>query len=147
LCLPYQGKHTDREAVKKGRFQDNPNYLPRFYTEANFEALGIIRKACETEGIDLVQATYRWLLRHSALTANDGVLIGASSVGQLDQNLQACSAAESEGPLPESVLEAFDAGWAITKKAGIFPYWRSYSSDMPNRDNLDQGASYAAKNK
>jgi len=25
-----------------------------------------------------------------------------------------------------------------------FPYWRSYSADMPDKDNLDQGASYNA---
>lgn len=84
------GKHLDdQHEVKKGRFKDNPNYLPRFYTPSNFEALSLIRTACDDESwagddnnnsnLTMVEATYRWLLRHSALTENDGLLLGASS--------------------------------------------------------------------
>lgn len=137
------GKHTSKTDVQQGRFKDNPNYLPRFYTDRNFEAIELIRKACDDEGITMVEATYRWLLRHSALNENDGVLLGASSVSQLEQNLNACLAAVEKGPLPPSILQAFDQAWEITKD-GAFPYWRSYSADMPNRENLDQGASYDA---
>jgi len=141
------GKHTSRDQVQKGRFKDNPNYLPRFYTDRNFEAIDLIRKACDEEGITMVEATYRWLLRHSALDEKDGVLLGASSAEQLKQNLSGCQAAVEKGPLPQQILEAFDRAWEITKD-GAFPYWRSFSSDMPNRENLDQGASYdAAKTK
>jgi aflatoxin B1 aldehyde reductase len=137
------GKHTNKDEVQAGRFKNNPNYLPRFYTDSNFEAIDLIRKACEKEGITMVEATYRWLLRHSALDENDGVLLGASSAAQLTQNLHACAAATEKGPLSPQVLEAFDEAWKITAD-GAFPYWRSYSSDMPNRDSLDQGASYDA---
>lgn len=141
------GKHTNQSEAQKGRFKDNPNYLPRFYTDSNFQAIEIIRKACDDEGISMVEATYRWLLRHSALEVNDGVLLGASSIEQLQQNLSGCAAAAEKGPLPKSILEAFDQAWEITKD-GAFPYWRSYSSDMPDRESLDQGASYdAAKTK
>jgi aflatoxin B1 aldehyde reductase len=65
---------------------------------------------------------------------------------QLDQNLAACAAAHEKGPLPDSILEAFEEGWKLTKDAA-FPYWRSYSSDMPNRESLDHGASYNAAKK
>jgi aflatoxin B1 aldehyde reductase len=141
------GKHSKDGDVQTGRFKDNPNYLPRFYTDSNFEAMNLIRKACEDEGITMVEATYRWLLRHSALDENDGILLGASSIEQLQQNLSGCLAAVEKGPLPTTILEAFDEAWEITKD-GAFPYWRSYSSDMPNREELDQGASYdAAKTK
>jgi hypothetical protein len=44
--------------------------------------------------------------------------------------------------LPEAVLQAFDEGWKLTQEAGVFPYWRSYSSYMPGRESLDPGASY-----
>lgn len=98
----------------------------------------------------MVDAAFRWLLCHSALDAKtDGFLLGASSLAQLDQNLAACEAAASEDvkPLSADLLDAFDAAWGLTRE-GAFPYWRSYSSDMPNRDTLDQGASYnAAKTK
>ena len=128
--------------VPAGRFKDNPNYLPRFYTGANFKALEIITSACTSAGWTPLDATYTWLLRHSALTAEDGVLIGASSTAQLDANLAACERAAKE-PLPPPVVAAFDAAWGYTCD-GAFPYWRSYSADMPGRDTRDQGASYAA---
>ena len=62
---------------------NNQNYLPRFYTAANLKAVHIIRRACQEAGdISMVEATYRWLLLHSALRAEcgDGVLLGASSM-------------------------------------------------------------------
>merc|ERR1719273_2885095 len=62
------GKHNkDDDKVKKGRFRNNPNYLPRFYTDENFRAVNLLKDACDKEGISLVTATYGWLLRHSAL--------------------------------------------------------------------------------
>lgn len=140
------GKHTSVNVVQKGRFKNNENYLPRFYTEANFRAIDIIRRACDEEEISMIEATFRWLLCHSSLGDNDGVLLGASSVDQLDQNLKACDAAREKGPLSENLLRAFDEAWNITENSA-FPYWRSYSLDMPNRENLDQGASYEAKKK
>lgn len=145
------GKHfkpAEGDSVLEGRFKNNDNYLPRFYTPSNFEAVNIIRKACDEVGISMIEATYKWLLRHSPLSADDGVLLGASSMTQLEQNMAACSAAAQEdGTLDKSVLEAFERAWKITDEAGVFPYWRSYSSDMPDRENLDQGASYAAVKK
>jgi aflatoxin B1 aldehyde reductase len=146
------GKHVKGEddKVMKGRFKNNPNYLPRFYTEANFEAVEIVRRACDDAGISLVEATFKWLLRHSALTKDDGVLLGASSMAQLEQNMAACNAAaadEEGGQLDDAVVQAFDKAWEITNEAGVFPYWRSYSADMPNGASLDQGASYSAAKK
>lgn len=140
------GKHTSIDNVQKGRFKNNQNYLPRFYTPANFAAMEHIRKACDMQGISMVEATYRWLLCHSALGEQDGVLLGASSAAQLEQNLEACSAARESGPLSDGVLQAFEEGWKLTEE-GAFPYWRSYSADMPNREELDQGASYEAAKK
>ena len=81
---------------------------------------------------------FRWLLRHSALGEGDGVLLGASSLEQLETNLAACI---NDDALPPAVLEALDRAWE-TASEGAFAYWRSYSADMPGRDGLDQGASY-----
>lgn len=138
------GKHQTLGQVQKGRFKDNQNYLPRFYTKENFRALELIRFACDTEGISMVEASLRWLLCHSQLKSNDGLLLGASSLDQIDENLAACKVAtQSETPLPPAILKAFDECYLLVKD-GAFPYWRSYSSDFPNRGNLDQGASYNA---
>lgn len=138
------GKHKGSTEFVAGRFLNNQNYIPRFYTDANFQAVDLIRKQCEKEGLSMVEASYRWILRHSALGEKDGLLIGASSLEQLDQNLQACKgASEESGELSAELLGVFDECWKITAP-GAFPYWRSYSSDMPNREALDQGASYNA---
>jgi aflatoxin B1 aldehyde reductase len=139
------GKHRKEGNVAKGRFKDNPNYLPRFYTDKNFDAVQLIKGACDKEGISMVEATYRWLLCHSMLEEHDGILLGASSLTQLKENLEACKAAE-KGPLPPNMLDAFEGAFALTEE-GAFPYWRSYSLDMPNRDALDHGASYSATKK
>jgi len=140
------GKHKHNAEVQSGRFKNNENYLPRFYTSENFKAIGIIQDACDKEGISMVETTFRWLLRHSALGEHDGVLLGASSLEQLDQNLEACKAGMTKDDLSDDILKAFDDAWCITQEKA-FPYWRSYSSDMPNGRNLDQGASYSAVKK
>ena len=139
------GKHKDLDNVAKGRFKKNQNYLPRFYTSANFKAIQLIQEQCEKDKISMIEATFRWLLCHSSLTADfDGFLLGASSLKQLDENLAACRvAAEDSPPLSPEMLTIFDKAWELTRD-GAFPYWRSYSSDMPGRETLDQGASYQA---
>ncbi|KAL3787525.1 hypothetical protein HJC23_013734 [Cyclotella cryptica] len=145
------GKHIMQDNVQTGRFKNNPNYLPRFYTSANFQAIQLIQSACEAANISMVEATYRWLLCHSALRADDdkvhgdGILIGASSMEQLNENLGSCSRAQ-ETALPKDLTDAFDAAWDVIRReeSRPFPYWRSYSADMPNRFELDPGASYSA---
>lgn len=139
------GKHRPGVEVMAGRFKDNPNYLPRFYTEGNFKATERIREACSQHGLGMVQATYAWMLRHSVLDAGkgDGVLLGASSLEQLEENLAACSVPVD---LPAPVLEAFNEAWATCKESA-FPYWRSYSKDQPGREALPPGAAYNASKK
>ena len=142
------GKHQAHPAtgdVLPGRFKNNENYLPRFYTDANFLAIDTI-KAALPPGMDLITATYIWLRRHSSLGSGDGILLGASSLEQLDGNLNACEAAENCDPLPQELLVAFDRAWEISQE-GAFPYWRGYSSDQPGREQLDPGASYSAVKK
>lgn len=138
-----------------GRFLNNVNYIPRFYTRKNFKAMDIIKQACISEGLSMIEASFRWLLFHSALHVSSsrsstirlqhGLLLGASSLQQLDENLCACETAQ---PLSTHVLKAMDEAWKLIKQQEddgidpIFPYWRSYSLDMPNRDALPPGASY-----
>ena len=70
------GKHRDIDTVAKGRFKENQNYLPRFYTPENFEAIRLIQAECDKINITMIEATFRWLLCHSALKPElDGFLI------------------------------------------------------------------------
>lgn len=162
------GKHASLENVAPGRFHNNPNYLPRFYTPEYIQAMQLLQAAplmsvqdhghndkndeettrdSRSETLSMVEAAFLWLLRHSALRADcgDGVLLGASSVAQLDENLNACRKACTSRLAPQT-LEALDRAHALTQSSA-FPYWRSYSADMPDRERLDPGAAYEASKK
>lgn len=64
---------------------------------------------------------FRWLQHHSALTPADGIIIGASSKAQLEQNAEDCL----KGPLEEDVVRALDEARRIVVAHGSAPtYWR-----------------------
>jgi aryl-alcohol dehydrogenase-like predicted oxidoreductase len=52
----------------------------------------------------MVSLSLNWLLHH---TATDCVILGASRMEQLNENL----AAAEDGPLPEDVVKACDQVW------------------------------------
>lgn len=106
------GSYT--EAPTDGRFTHRPNYQGRYWKQSFFEAVELIKKAAEKHGITSAEATYRWLAYHSMLNdkRGDAILIGASKLNHLRQNIEAVKA----GPLPENVVGAFDTAWTITIK-------------------------------
>jgi aflatoxin B1 aldehyde reductase len=61
----------------------------------------------------MVEAAYRWLCNHSMLDASqgDGILLGASKVTQMSQNMEAAK----KGKLPSSIVDAMDDAWEIAK--------------------------------
>lgn len=105
------GSYTD--APTDGRFTHRPNYQGRYWKKSFFDAVDLIKAAAEKHGITSIEATYRWLAYHSMLNGDrgDAILIGASKLNHLQQNMQTIQA----GPLPEDVVEAFEQAWAITK--------------------------------
>ena len=79
-----------------------------------------LTKACEAEGVTVKEATLRWLVWHSGLRDQDGVILGASSAVQVEENLVATEG----GRLPERVVEAFEEMWRKWKEAGkATPAW------------------------
>eukprot|EP00928_Gymnodinium_smaydae_P023022 TRINITY_DN19158_c0_g1_i1.p1 TRINITY_DN19158_c0_g1~~TRINITY_DN19158_c0_g1_i1.p1 ORF type:complete len:352 (+),score=43.51 TRINITY_DN19158_c0_g1_i1:73-1128(+) len=121
-------KRQFRDKLPQKRVDDNPFYFNDECLSANAH----ISAACEAHGIKFLEATYSWLLHHSALQASDGIVIGAASVQQLRTNLDACS---SSVELPQKVVDAYDSCWEQCKQSA-YPYWRLYSRDMPNRQEL-----------
>eukprot|EP00160_Parvularia_atlantis_P006304 Unigene15495_Nuclearia_a/m.46270 Unigene15495_Nuclearia_a/g.46270 ORF Unigene15495_Nuclearia_a/g.46270 Unigene15495_Nuclearia_a/m.46270 type:complete len:155 (-) Unigene15495_Nuclearia_a:67-531(-) len=118
------GRYTYEEQPDDGRFSVKTvwgnKYRERYWSKALFDQLDAIKRACEPHGIALVDAAIRWMYHHSALGADDGVILGASSPAQLAANL---TAAESTEPLPADVVGTIDAAWELTK--GSCPqYWR-----------------------
>ena len=101
------------EAPTDGRFTHRPGYQGKYWKKSNFDALDILRAATEARGMTMVEATYRWLAYHSMLSQarGDAILIGASKLAHLVQNMDAVKA----GPLPEDVAAAFDRAWEVCR--------------------------------
>lgn len=85
-------------------------------------AVRSLDQACRMANIPLAQATARWHWYHSALSADDGIIMGAANLAQLSENLSLVHAAEDAGPLPRPVLAAFDCVWEAMVTTGPTPY-------------------------
>jgi aflatoxin B1 aldehyde reductase len=119
-------RHARYDAVpSSGRFALRPNYRDRYWKPSLFEARGPLADRCVDAGIPLAEAAYRWLAFHSHLDRDkgDGMIIGASSLNQLEQNL----AAITQGALPLVVSEAFDEAWRAARPDSP-PYFRHASN-------------------
>ncbi|ROW06961.1 hypothetical protein VMCG_04039 [Cytospora schulzeri] len=88
-------------------------YRMRYWNDVYFDALDVVRPVAEGLGMTTAEAVVRWAVHHSLMRREEGdaVIIGASSKGQLEENLVNFE----KGPLPEEMVRAFDEGWAIVK--------------------------------
>ncbi|GLB35343.1 putative aldo keto reductase [Lyophyllum shimeji] len=95
-------------------------YRNRYWNEAYFKALAVIRTAAEAHNLTLPEVALRWISHHSLLSRDhgDAVLIGASSLKHIDQNLVDLE----KGPLPDVVVKALDEAWQIAKPHAA-PYY------------------------
>lgn len=102
-----------REAPLEGtRFDNNQLYLDRYWHPAYFDAVEELRAVAQRAGRSLVSLSLNWLLHHTAM---DCAILGASRLGQFEENLQA----SEEGPLDEATLAGCDAVWE--KLRGVTP--------------------------
>lgn len=91
------------------------SYRGRYWKDAYFDALDVVRPVARRLGMTTAEAAVRWASHHSLMRREhgDAVIIGASSAAQLEENLTNFE----KGPLPEEMVQAFDEGWAIAKGA------------------------------
>lgn len=134
--VPAEGRFSDTAA--SGRL-----YRGRYFRDGTFRALQVVEGAVEEAGLTVVETALRWVVHHSALRVkggSDGVIIGVSSIDQLDGNL----ADLEKGPLPDGVVEALDEAWAVGK-ADATVYWhRALEYAYDTREALfAPGAKYA----
>ncbi|KAI9520983.1 Aflatoxin B1 aldehyde reductase member 2 [Dissostichus eleginoides] len=111
--------YQDKEGSQpEGRFFGNnwaAAYRDRYWKKSQFDAIKVVIEALETvygsEKPTMTSAAMRWMYHHSKLKGDlgDGVIIGMSSMDQLQQNL----AAAEEGPLDETVVNAFNDAWNL----------------------------------
>ncbi|GAB1289144.1 Aflatoxin B1 aldehyde reductase member 2 [Apodemus speciosus] len=113
-------KYQDKDAKKnpESRFFGNPfsqMYMDRYWKEEHFRGIALVEKALQsaygTSAPSMTSAALRWMYHHSQLkgTHGDAVILGMSSLEQLEQNL----AMVEEGPLEPAVVEAFDQAWDL----------------------------------
>jgi Aldo/keto reductase family len=81
-------------------------YQARYFKDNYFNAIEVIRPVAERHNLTLLEVALRWVINHSQLSFQDrdGVIIGCSSVEQLESNLKDFE----KGPLPDDVVQALD---------------------------------------
>ncbi|KAF9171852.1 hypothetical protein BGX21_004784 [Mortierella sp. AD011] len=87
------------------------NFRERYWNQLTFEGIEILEKAAAENQITLLEATLRWMRHHSGLEAKDGIIIGTTSL----KNLEECLKDLDKGPLDESMVQAFDEAWEKVK--------------------------------
>nr|XP_060614802.1 aflatoxin B1 aldehyde reductase member 2-like [Anolis sagrei ordinatus] len=113
-------KYEDLSLQPEGRFFGNDwaqTYRDRYWKKHHFEGIalveGALREAYASEETpSLTSAALRWIYHHSQLQGGlgDAVILGASSLEQLQQNLQYAE----EGPLEPKVVAAFEQAWRLS---------------------------------
>ncbi|KAL0567718.1 hypothetical protein V5O48_014279 [Marasmius crinis-equi] len=102
---------------QNGRFDENTRlgkmYRGQWYTDRLLRAANRVREIGEANGLDGHTTALRWIVWHSDLSGQhgDGIIIAASSIDQLNANLNAIES----GPLPGEVLEMVGAIWEELK--------------------------------
>lgn len=114
----YKYQDKDEKNPPESRFFGNPFsqiYMDRYWKEEHFNGIALVEKALKTAygptAPSMISAALRWMYHHSQLkgTHGDAVILGMSSLEQLEQNL----ALVEEGPLEPAVVEAFDQAWNL----------------------------------
>ncbi|KXX76608.1 Aflatoxin B1 aldehyde reductase member 2 [Madurella mycetomatis] len=115
----FSGKIRSTDMIPaEGHFSDTAVsgklYRSRYFRGGTFRTLQVVERAVEKVGLTMIETALQWAVHHSALRVkdgNDGVIIGVSSIEQLEGNLTDLE----RGPLPDEVVEALDEAWAVSK--------------------------------
>jgi aflatoxin B1 aldehyde reductase len=104
------------------QFRDQPDSLQGRWNKAGFlgkvyqflynkpralDALDKWHEIAAAEGISGAEMAYRWVAHNSALTKDDGMVIGATTIEQWKSNLKAVQ----KGPLSPETAAKIDALW------------------------------------
>jgi len=108
----FAGKLTSiHDAPTTGRFNavspSGKMYRDRYLKNGNFDALNHLKEVALQHNLRLTEIALRWCQHHSVLGEEDGVILGASSASQLEQNCED----SAKGPLDPAVVAALDEAW------------------------------------
>ncbi|KAK6404273.1 hypothetical protein LTR81_020855 [Elasticomyces elasticus] len=109
-----------RTPAQDGRMVQMEHFANMYVNNISLEMHDRLTQVCTAEGLTVKEATLRWLLQHSTLESEDGVVLGGSSTQQMEENLMACGG----GPLSDSVITCFEDMWTRWQEAGkAMPAW------------------------
>jgi aryl-alcohol dehydrogenase-like predicted oxidoreductase len=108
------GKQKRGAPISGTRFDSNDMYLKRYWYDTYFDAVDELLAVARAAGRSPVSFALNWLLNH---TAADCVILGASKIEQLEENLKALD----DGPLPGDAVAACDRVW--TRLRGVTPQY------------------------
>lgn len=114
LRKPPPGSRMDQMAV----------FSAMYVNDLSLDIHEQLSKSCSEAGLSLKEATLRWIMHHSILGKEDGVILGASSTEQMEENINACEG----GQLPKGVVDAFEQAWERFSSAG---FSKHYSIPLP----------------
>ena len=93
----------------------------RYWREGIIGGVQMIREAAERHNLGALEVAMRWIVHHSKLRfkdGNDGILIGGSSLKQIEDNIDYLE----KGPLPDELVDVLEHAWKVAK-ADVEPYW------------------------
>ena len=103
------GKQTLEQGPLPGtRFDGNQMYLKRFWHKEYFQAIEALKRVAGNLGISLAEMALRWVCNRDGA---DCVILGASKMAHLEQNIEASQA----GPISEDALRACDEVWSTLR--------------------------------
>jgi aflatoxin B1 aldehyde reductase len=90
-------------------------------------------------GITGHAASLRWVVHHSALSGEygDAVIIGASKVEQLRENLEIYEA----GPLPDEIVQTIEGVWPSVKEIAPWAWSASATANSLSDEVVSQPTS------
>ncbi|KAK5126772.1 hypothetical protein LTR85_009706 [Meristemomyces frigidus] len=107
LCAPPSGSRMDQMK----------HFANMYVNDVTLKMHDHLTQTCEKQGMTVQKATLRWLMHHSALGDEDGLILGGSSTEQMEENLEACEG----GALPQSIVQCFEEMWVQFQQAGMAP--------------------------
>ncbi|MCJ1405181.1 hypothetical protein MMC11_008407 [Xylographa trunciseda] len=121
----FSGKvNKDSINVHGGRFDSNSRigkiYGSLYLKEGLLTAAQRVQDQAKKHGLTGQAAALRWVLHHSALSGEhgDAMIIGASNLQQLEENLKICDG----GPLPDDMVEVFEEVWQSARPLAPFAH-------------------------
>lgn len=110
------GKFTNGQDLTGTRFEPGSltgDFLrPKFDKPSFHTAVRKIEAVTRPQNLDVLDASLRWLYCHSALKKADGIILGASSIEQLDSNVEVLG----KGSLNSETVAVFDEVWDLVKE-------------------------------